>query len=314
MEALKKYFLPSIVVFQLMILAGCTVPRGTSPESSSLATPGNTRQAAVISIVAAENFYGDIAKQLGGNRVSVKSILSDPNIDPHEYETNVQDAIAVSDANIVVKNGLGYDTWMDKLLSASPNPDRIVLTAGNIAPHLLAENPHVWYGIENIQAIAQSITDSMKKIDPTDSAIFDDNLSTFLNSLKPLLQKIADIKTKYNGIPIGLTETLYLYQTQLMGLNVLTPYEFEKAISAGNDPPADSIQITNDQISKKQVKVLIYNSQKVTPVTTNLLNAAKALNIPQIYVTETMPKNKTYQTWMMDQLNSLLNSLELVVQ
>ena len=262
-----------------------------------------------IQIVAAENFYGDIAKQLGGNKVQVLSILSNPNADPHEYESSVQDAAAVSKANIVIKNGDGYDTWMDKLLSASPNANRVVLTGADIANHKLPDNPHIWYGIDNIQTIAASITNALKKADPANSATFDSNLQTFDNSLKPLRQKMNDIKTKYNGTPVGLTETIYLYQTGPMGLNVLTPIAFERAIAEGNDPSANDVATANDQITKKQIKVLIYNAQTVTPITTNLQNKAKSNNIPLVTVTETMPTNKHYQSWMMDQLNNLQQAL-----
>ena len=262
-----------------------------------------------IQVVAAENFYGDIAKQLGGNKIQVLSILSNPNADPHEYESSVQDAAAVSKANIVIKNGDGYDTWMDKLLSASPNAKRVVLTGADIANHKLPDNPHIWYSIDNIQTIAASITNALKKADPADSATFDNNLQTFDNSLQPLRQKMSDIKTKYNGTPVGLTETIYLYQTGPMGLNVLTPLSFERAIAEGNDPSANDVATANDQIKKKQVKVLIYNAQTITPITTNLQNEAKQQNIPVVPVTETMPTNIHYQSWMMDQLNSLQQAL-----
>lgn len=264
----------------------------------------------VITIVAAENFYGDIAQQLGGDKVQILSILSDPNTDPHEYESSVKDAEAVSKAQIVIKNGDNYDTWMDKLLSASPNANRVVLTGADIANHKLPDNPHVWYGVDNVQTIAGAITAALKKADPSDSATFDSNLQTFDNSLQPLQQKIADIKAKYNGTSVGLTETIYLYQSGPEGLNVLTPLAFERAIAEGNDPSADDVAKANDQITKKQVKVLIYNEQTITPITTNLQKEAKQLNIPIIPVTETMPMTKHYQNWMMDQLTALQNALQ----
>jgi len=274
---------------------------GNSNSSSSSST--------AISVVAAENFYGNIIKQLGGSHVSVTSILSDPNVDPHEYESNVQDGIAIQKAQFVIENGLGYDDWMDKLLSASPNPNRIVLVAGNIADHKLPDNPHVWYGFDNTATTAQSITDALKKLDGADASTFDSNLAAFKQSLVSLQGKISEIKMKYNGTPVALTETIYLYQSIPEGLNVLTPFEFEKAIAEGNDPPADTVITTNDQITKKQVKILIYNVQTVTPITTNLQNEARSLSIPVVPVSETMPPNKTYQSWMMDQLNNLEQAL-----
>ena len=270
-------------------------------------TSSNTNK---IQIVAAENFYGDIAQQLGGDHVSVTSILSDPNVDPHEYESNVQDGIAIAKAAIVIKNGEDYDTWIDKLISASPNKNRVVLTGADIATHKLEDNPHIWYGIDNVKEVAQKITDSLKQQDSADAAEYDQNLATFDNSLTPIQQKMDAIKSKYNGTPVALTETIYLYQTQAMGLNVLTPHAFEQAIAEGNDPSADDVAKANDQITQKQVKVLIYNAQTVTPVTTNLQNEAKVKNIPFVTVTETMPTTKHYQSWMMDQLTNLENALQ----
>ena len=260
-------------------------------------------------MVAAENFYGDVAQQIGGKHVSVTSILSDPNVDPHEYESNVQNAIAVTNAYLVIENGDGYDTWMEKLLSASPNPNRIVVTAADIVRHKLPDNEHYWYSPDNMQDVAQAITASLKKLDPADQADFDANLAIFKQSLDVIRQSLSAIDAKYKGTPVALTETIFLYQTELMGLNMMTPFEFQKAVAEGNDPPADTVAAFNDQLSQKQVKVLIYNVQTVTPVTTNLENEAKQMNIPIVPVSETMPSGKTYQQWMLYQLTNLQQAL-----
>src|SRR5581483_5666465 len=190
------------------------------------------------------------------------------------------------------------------------NTDRTLLVGGKLASHPLPDNPHVWYGVDNVQTIAQDITNALKQKDPNDSSEFDQNLAKFDSSLIPLSQKMNDIKEKYSGTPVGLTETIYLYQTQAMNLNVLTPLAFERAIAEGNDPSADNVAKANEQITKKEVKVLIYNEQTITPVTTNLENEAKQQNIPIVPVTETMPIGKHYQNWMMDQLTDLENALQ----
>ena len=291
------------LLLSFMLLIGFFV----SACNSSATTPSTTSK--MINVVAAENFYGDIVKQLGGSHVSVTSIISDPNVDPHEYQSNFQDTKAISTADLVVKNGADYDNWIDQLLAAQPNPHRIVLTGADIADHKLPDNPHVWYGINNVQTIAKAITAALKKLDGSDASTFDSNLTTFLNSLNPLLEKIAALKAKYNGTPVGLTETIYLYQTQPIGLNVLTPFEFDKAIAEGNDPPADTVTTANDQVTNKLIKILIYNEQTITPITTNLQNEAKSLHIPIVPVSETMPPSKTYQTWMLGQLNTLQQAL-----
>ncbi len=244
----------------------------TSPSSST-----------VINVVAAENFYGDIVKQLGGKFVGVTSIISNPNVDPHEYESSVKTAIQVSKAQLVIENGGGYDDWMDKLLSGSPNSNRLVLKGFDIAQVKLPENEHVWYSIDNAATI---------------------------QSLQPIQQTIHAIKSKYAGTPVGLTETIYLYQAVPLGLNILTPFEFQKAMAEGNEPPADTFMTAENQITHRQIKVLIYNEQTVTPSTTKLENDARAQNIPIVPVTETMPPGKTYQTWMLDQLNVLEQALQ----
>jgi zinc/manganese transport system substrate-binding protein len=297
----KAYLWLAFSFFVVFLLSAC------SGGSAGSATPSSST---AINVVAAENFYGDIVKQLGGNHVSVTSILSDPNIDPHQYESNAQTAIQVSKAQLVIENSGGYDGWMDKILSGSPNSNRIVLKGYDVALVKLPENEHVWYSIDNAATIAQAITNDLKKIDPADTTTFDSNLQTFKQSLQPIQQKIVAIKSKYAGTPVGLTETIYLYQAAPLGLNVLTPFEFQKAMAEGNDPPADTVVTAENQINHHQIKVLIYNEQTVTPSTTKLENDARAQNIPIVPVTETMPPGKTYQTWMLDQLNTLEHDLQ----
>ena len=179
----------ALVLIAVVLIAGWQI-------FSNLQNPAQNNSK--VQVVAAENFYGDIVKQLGGEHVSVTSILSNPNVDPHEYESDVQNALAVTNANVVIENGLDYDTWMDKLFSASPNKTRILLVGGKLANHPLPDNPHVWYGIDNIPTIAQAITNSLKKVDPKDAKEFDANLVKFDASLGPLTAKMIDIKAKYS--------------------------------------------------------------------------------------------------------------------
>ncbi len=281
--------------------------------SACVGGPAASSAPGIVRVVAAENFYGDIIRQLGGSHVSVASIISNPNVDPHQYESNPQTAIEVSSAQLVIENGLGYDAWMDKVLSGSPNATRVLLVAGQIADHTLPGNPHVWYGFDNMPAIAQAITNALKQLDSKDAPFFDSKLATFVQSLTTLEQKVAAIKAKYAGTPVALTETIYLYQSMPEGLDVLTPFEFMKAIAEGNDPPADTVATMNNLVNKRQVKILIYNEQTITPITTNLQNQANQRNIPVVPVTETMPPGKTYQTWMSDQLDALQQALQQAV-
>ncbi len=269
------------------------------------ATETAAPSATTVNVVAAENFYGDMAKQIGGSHVSVTSIMSDPNVDPHEYESSVDDGRAIAGSQLVIENGSGYDDWMDKLLAASPSGSRIVLTGFDLAVTKLPENEHVWYNPDNAEAIAKAIGVALSKLDPADGAYFDHTLQVFVGSLDQIRQKMAEIKARYANTPVGLTETIYLYQALPMGLDVLTPFEFQKAIAEGNDPPADAAVTAESQVTGKQIKVLIYNEQTITPITTKLQGEAKAEGIPVFPVTETMPQGLHYQTWMMAQLNEL---------
>ncbi|HBF38464.1 MAG TPA: hypothetical protein DDW50_14240 [Firmicutes bacterium] len=264
----------------------------------------------VVKVVAAENFYGDIVKQVGGKLVNVTSILSNPNVDPHEYESSVNDAKAIAAASLVIENGGGYDDWMDKLLAASPNNKRILLKGFDIATSKLPDNEHIWYNVNNVQLIAKTVTNQLTKLDPADAGIFASNFQTFVKGLDQIRQRITVLKGKCQGTPVGLTETIFLYQTGPLGLKVLTPFEFQKAIAEGNDPPADTIVKAEQQIKSKAVKALIYNEQTVSKITTKLQNDAKAAGIPIVPVTETMPANKSYQSWMLDQLGALEKALE----
>jgi len=260
-------------------------------------------------VVAAENTYGDLVQQIGGVQVHVLSILSDPNVDPHEYESNVDSARQIADADIVIANGGGYDDWMDKLMATTQNSKRIALHAFDIATTHLKENEHVWYNPDNVIAISQKITEALKLKDPANGAQYDANFAALKSDILKLDDRLAELKAKYNKTPILLTETIFLYQSELIGLNVLTPWTFDKAIAEGNDPsPADEI-LAESQVKGKQGKILVYNVQTITPITTKLQDEAKVLNIPIVPVSETMPPGEHYQTWMAKQLDVLDKAL-----
>ena len=276
---------------------------------SLLLCAGLAFAAGPVKVVAAENFYGNIVLQIGGDAVRVTSVMSDPNVDPHEYESNVEDAEAIAGADLVVENGGGYDDWMDKLLSASPSPSRIVLKGFDIAVKKLPDNEHVWYDVDNARAIADSVAGSLGKLDPAHASTFAKNSRDFGRSLAQIKEKMAQIASRSAGTPVGLTETIFLYQTARLGLKVLTPFEFQKAIAEGNDPPADTVVEVEKQIKEKKIRILIYNEQTVSPITTKAQNDAKAAGIPVVGVTETMPQGETYQTWMIRQLDELRMAL-----
>ncbi|MGH7240720.1 MAG: metal ABC transporter solute-binding protein, Zn/Mn family, partial [Candidatus Saccharimonadales bacterium] len=207
-----------------------------------------------LNVVAAENFWGNIAEQIGGNHVHVTSIITDPTADPHLYESNAQNASAVSSASLVIVNGVGYDDFMSKLLNGSTNKSRQVITAANILGITGNDaNPHLWYNIPKVSLVASQIADSFEAKDPAHKSDYEHNLQTFKNSLQPLLNSIATIQRQYPNAPVAYTEPVPGYLLTAADLDVKTPEGFAKSIEDGTDPsPADS-QAMNDLMTNKSI-------------------------------------------------------------
>jgi zinc/manganese transport system substrate-binding protein len=263
-----------------------------------------------LQVVAAENFWGNIASQLGGTHVHVTSIITDPGADPHQYESNAGNAGAVSSANVVIVNGEGYDDFMSKLLGGSKNSNRVVLNAQQILGAADGANPHLWYNIPRVSEVASKIADSYIAKDPSHKADYQHNLAVFDQSLLPLLATINQIKQQYSGAPVAYTEPVPGYLLSAADLSVKTPEGFSKSIEDGDDPSPADTQAMDDLMTNKAIKVLLYNSQATSPVTEHVKDLAKQAGIPVIGVTETLPANeKTYQSWQANQLKQLENAL-----
>ncbi|HEX4836854.1 MAG TPA: zinc ABC transporter substrate-binding protein [bacterium] len=258
-----------------------------------------------IPVVAAENFYGDIVLQLAGGRVSIISIMSDPNVDPHAYETNAKDAAAIADARLVIRNGLGYDTFIDHLLAASPNPRRTVIVVAALTGHKEGDNPHLWYAPSTMPKVARAVVDALSQADPQNAAFYRARHRMFQESLQPLTRTVARLHDRHLGAPIAVTEPVFDYMARALGLHVLTPEAFQKAIEDGVDPPAAALAQMEDQLKKRQVRVLVYNTQTVSSVTRRLRQLADELSIPVVGVSETEPPGKSYLQWMVGQLEQL---------
>jgi zinc/manganese transport system substrate-binding protein len=263
-----------------------------------------------LQVVAAENFWGNIASQLGGSHVHVKSIITDPSADPHLYESNAGNAAAVSSADVVIVNGEGYDDFMGKLLGGSKNSNRQVLTAQQILGAPDGANQHLWYDIPRVSEVASKITDSYIAKDPSHKADYQHGLTVFDQSLQPLLQTISQIKQQYPGTPVAYTEPVPGYLLNDAGLSVKTPEGFAKSIEDGDDPSPADTEAMDALMTDKGVKVLLYNAQATSPVTEHVKDLAKQAGIPVIGVTETLPTNeKSYQSWQADQLKQLVSAL-----
>jgi zinc/manganese transport system substrate-binding protein len=271
---------------------------------------GPNRPGDRVKVVAAENFYGDIARQLGGSHVEVTSIISDPTADPHQYESDARDAEAFADARIVIENGLGYDEFVAKLLSVTSNRGRVVLSVAQVLHAGADANPHLWYDLPRMPAVAQAVEAALAAADPTHAAAFAANVKTFDASLTPLDRVLREIKTKYPQAAVAYTERVPEYLLDAAGLSIATPEGFARAIEDGNEPSASDRQAMNDLVTRHGIRALLYNAQATSPVTQHLRDLAGRAGIPVVGVTETQPRNEpTYQSWQQHQLEALLTAL-----
>jgi zinc/manganese transport system substrate-binding protein len=264
--------------------------------------------------VAAENFWGSIAAQLGGQHVKVTSIVNDPNVDPHEYESNTENARAFSSADYVILNGAGYDDWGKKLLAANPESKRIIFSVDNLVGAKSGDNPHFWYNPDYVFKVIDQISTDYETLDPADAAYFKTQRASVLASMQPYLDRLGYIKTHFNRIPVAATENIFAYLADYTGLNLISPPEFMQAVSEGNDPPTQSVALFNQQIAASIPKVLVYNQQTANAVTTHIKEQAVSDNIPVVGLSETIqPPTATFQEWMNGQLDALIKALDAKV-
>jgi zinc/manganese transport system substrate-binding protein len=283
------------------------------PGAASRAGPssGSGGAGSTIRVIAAENFWGSIASQVGGSYVDVTSIIDNPGADPHDYEPTVSDARAVAAADLVLVNGIGYDTWAGKLIAANPSSSRTVLDVGDLLDAPAGGNPHVWYDPDDVYRVVDQLAADLAKAEPAAAGDFTAQRDRFLTvDLAQYKAAIDKIKTTYGGTPVGASESILAMLAPALGLDVLTPPSFLKATSEGTDPTAADKATIDQQIRDKKIKVYVYNSQNATPDVQAQVNEAKAAGIPVTTITETMtPANGTWQAWQTRQLVALRDAL-----
>ncbi|RDI61329.1 metal ABC transporter solute-binding protein, Zn/Mn family [Nocardia pseudobrasiliensis] len=296
---------------RMMVAAVCASALFGAATACSTSSNSSDSSSGKLEVVATINAWGSIAAQLGGDKVHETSIIANPDTDPHDYEPTPADARTVAGAKVFIANGIGYDAWADKLLSADPGKDRVELSVGKQLGVPEDGNPHQWYSPDSVAKIVDAITADYKKADPADSAYFDDQRIKFVNTaLAKYNGLIADIKAKYAGTPVGASESIFSPLSEALGLNLITPPAFLKAISEGTDPaPADKATI-DQQIATKAIKVYVYNSQNSTPDVQAQVDAAKKQGIEVSTVTETLaPADAAFQDWQSAQLQALEDTL-----
>lgn len=261
-----------------------------------------------VAIVAAENFYGDVARQIGGPDVRVTSILSSPDQDPHLFEVSPSVGRAVSGARIVVYNGIDYDPWMAKLLGAARASDRRVIVVADLVGRKTGDNPHIWYDPATMQACARALAEALSAEDPPHQADYQQRLAKFAASLQPITAKIDVLHQRLAGTPATATEPVFGYMFAALGMEVRNQ-SFQLAVMNNTEPsPADVAAFEND-LRTHAVKLLIYNSQASDPVADRMERIARASHIPVVGAAETEPPGKTYQVWILSELEAVDKAL-----
>jgi zinc/manganese transport system substrate-binding protein len=272
---------------------------------------GATVRAGTIAVVAAEDQYGDVASQVGGRFVSVASVESTPNVDPHEFEVSPAIARAVSGARVVVENGLGYDAFMAGIVAASPDAGRRTLDA----QHLLGlpdttPNPHLWYSPRTMVVVASALAAAFASIQPAHASYFRARAEMFDRSLAPLQRAIAAVRSDHHMAAVATTEPVADYLLAAMGLENRTPWRFQADVMNGVDPSAQDEAFVTSIVADHAVGALVYNRQVTDQLTQGLLDAARAAHVPTVGVTETMPVGDTYQHWMLAAVSAVSDAFQ----
>jgi zinc/manganese transport system substrate-binding protein len=284
-----------------LLAAGCG---GSTPSATGASS-------ARVQVAAAENFWGSIAAQLGGDKVAVSSIIANPNTDPHSYEPTAADGVAMARSQMAIVNGIGYDGWASKLLAANPSGGRVVLDVGVLLGSKQGENPHQWYAPASVQRVVAQIVTDYKRADPADAAYFDQRQRAFeTDGLAEYERLLGEIRSRYAGVPVGYSESIFSPLGQSLGLKLMTPYSFAKAIAEGSDVSAQDKQTVDRQAETHAIKVWIYNSQNATPDVQRVNQLAGAAHIPITTISETLaPASATFEQWQSAQLRRLMAAL-----
>jgi zinc/manganese transport system substrate-binding protein len=275
-----------------------------------LAGCGSGTKSGTLPVVASTNVYGDIARQIGGAHVSVTSVLTDPNADPHLFESGTSNALAVSTARVVIQNGLSYDSFMSRLEQAAPNKDRRVVTiADALGVRGASANPHLWYDVPALPKIAAAIEQALAGADPKHADAYRSGLRAFVSSLAPLQDAIAAIRAAHPGAPVAYTEPVPAYLVQAAGLRNLAPSSFTLPIEQGTEPSASAVSAMTALATTRRIRVLLYNKQAISPITARVRAAAERAGIPVVAITETLPPHLTFQQWQLGQVDQLQKAL-----
>jgi zinc/manganese transport system substrate-binding protein len=261
-----------------------------------------------IDVVAAENFYGSVAQEIGGDRVSVTSILNNPDQDPHLFEVSPAIIRQIAAARVVIYNGADYDPWIEKLLKVTAKPGRVAIVAADLMNKKAGDNPHLWYDPATMPAVASALAAALAAADPAHKDDYAARLRTFLASLAPLNDKIAAIRGKYAGTPVTASEPVFGPMADALALKMANE-RFQLAIMNDTEPSARDFAAFERDLKTHKVRVLFYNKQASNKMVQHLVDLARAANVPVVGVTEIAPSGVSYRDWMLMQLDETQRAL-----
>lgn len=293
---MMKRLLAGISVALLAIFAVACGSNGAAKQSSS--------NGSKIQVVASLDFYGEVAKAVGGNKVSVQSIINNPAVDPHDYEPTTKVGKLVASADLVVASGIGYDGWMDKVVKSADKSKNYLRVADDLMNKKEGDNEHIWYDPRTMPKLANTLADKFAKKDPADKATFKANAKKYIASLDNLNTLINKLKSKVNGQLVDVSEPVFGYALDYLGYKVNDDH-FSKSTEDGTDYSAKDIHGIETDIKEKKIAFFVNNIQASSKTVNQLVKLAEQNNVPVLKVTETLPKGKNYRTWMTSQYQQL---------
>lgn len=293
---MMKRLLAGISVAMLAIFAVACGSNGAAKQSGS--------NGSKIQVVASLDFYGEVAKAVGGNKVSVQSIIDNPAVDPHDYEPTTKVGKSVASADLVVASGIGYDGWMDKVVKSADKSKNYLRVADDLMNKKEGDNEHIWYDPRTMPKLANTLADKFAKKDPADKATFKANAKKYIASLDDLNTLINKLKSKVNGQLVDVSEPVFGYALDYLGYKVNDDH-FSKSTEDGTDYSAKDIHGIETDIKEKKIAFFVNNIQASSKTVNQLVKLAEQNNVPVLKVTETLPKGKNYRTWMTSQYQQL---------
>jgi zinc/manganese transport system substrate-binding protein len=288
-----------VLLALLAALAGCGGAGAAAGEGGKL------------NVVAAEDFWGSIAEQVGGDRVAVTDIITNPAADPHDYEPTGDDARALASSQVSIVNGIGYDEWASKLLAANPDVSRVEVEVGEVLGLKAGDNPHQWYSPTSVHQVVAAMVKAFEAADPGHDSYYEAGAAKFESrDLARYHRLIAQIRGEFAGIPVGASESIFEPLAPALGLDLTTPPGFLDAVAEGTEPSPSDKASADHQIADRAIGLWIYNSQNATPDVKRLNEAAEAAQIPIATVTETLtPEGASFQAWMVRELEGIQGAL-----